>query len=60
MRSKTEGEECIPEMAAVTAVGKRGREVEAEKRAGVAARADAGEKGGAMGGEGTMDGWGWF
>lgn len=36
------------EMAAVAVVGKRGREVEAEKRAGEAARADAGEKGEAI------------
>jgi hypothetical protein len=36
-------------MAAVAVVRKRGREVEAEKRAGEAAGADAGEKGEAMG-----------
>lgn len=47
------------EMAAVAVVGKRGREVEAEKRAGEAARADAGEKGEAMG-EGGNGRVGWF
>lgn len=48
-RKSGEGEEMLPETAAAAAVRERGREVEAEKRAGDAAGAAvAGEKAEAM------------